>query len=101
MLSPNELIGKKVWLEVESYPDYPDAGLYRVKAVLTQPTSPPWFFARFEDPPVRLLVTGKWLTMHEAQHAVLYDPVIDEQESLGGRTSTTRDLAQCSQDKNA
>ncbi len=82
MLSPDELIGQKVWMKVERDPDYPDLDPYRVKAVLTQPTSPPWFYARFEDPPVRLRETGKWLSLFEAQQAVLIDPVIDYEEMI-------------------
>jgi hypothetical protein len=77
MLSPDELIGQKVWLKVERDMDYPDLDPYRVKAILTQPTSPPWFFARYEEPPARLRESGKWLSLYEAQQAVLIDPVID------------------------
>jgi hypothetical protein len=77
MLSPDELIGQKVWLTVERDPDYPDLDPYRVKAVLTQPTAPPWFFARYEEPPVSLREPGQWISLYEAQQAVLIDPVID------------------------
>ena len=77
MLSPDELIGQKVWLKVERDIDYPDLDPYRVKAVLTQPTSPPWFFARYEEAPPRLREPGKWLSLFEAQQAVLTDPVIE------------------------
>lgn len=77
MLPPDELIGQKVWITVERDPDYPDLKPYQLQAELTQPTAPPWFFARFEDPPPMLRIPGKWLTLYEAQQAVLLHPVID------------------------
>lgn len=80
MLSPDELIGQKVWVKVERDPDYPDLDPYRVQAEITQPTSPPWFFARYQDPPRRIHAAGKWLTLYEAQQAVLTDPVIEYED---------------------
>ncbi len=77
MLPPDELIGQKVWVKVERDPDYPDFEPYRIKAEITQPTSPPWFFARYQDPPRSIHSPGQWLTLYEAQQAVLMDPVID------------------------
>ena len=77
MLAPDELIGQKVWLEVERDPDYPDLRPYRIKAELTQPTSPPWFFARYEDAPFNVRSPGQWLTLNEAQQAYLLHPVLE------------------------
>jgi hypothetical protein len=77
MLSPDELIGQKVWLKVDRDPNYPHLEPCRVQAEITQPTSPPWFFARYQNPPQRLQSLGQWLTLYEAQYAVLTDPVID------------------------
>jgi len=78
MLSPDELIGQKVWVKVERDPDYPQLDPYRIQAEITQPTAPPWFFARYQDPPHRVHAPGQWLTLYEAQQAVLMDPVIDD-----------------------
>jgi hypothetical protein len=80
MLSPDELVGQRVWVEVPRDPDFPDFDVYRIKATITQPTSPPWFYARFEDAPpaVAIRTSGKWLTINEAQQAVLIHPVIDD-----------------------
>lgn len=77
MLSPDELIGQKVWVKVERDSDYPDLDPYRVQAEITQPTTPPWFFARYQNPPRRIHEAGKWLTLYEVQQAVLTDPVIE------------------------
>jgi hypothetical protein len=78
MLSPSDIIGQKVWLEIPRDPDYPMAEPYRVKAVLTQPTSPPWFYARFEEPPRTIHESGLWMSFSDAQQAVLFHPVIDD-----------------------
>lgn len=75
MLSPQELLGQKVWLKVQ--PDF-DGETYRVKAEITQPTSPPWFFGRYLDAPARIPTSGQWMSWFEAQEAVLSDPVIEE-----------------------
>ena len=80
MLSPQELIGQKVWLKVPSDPSYPDSHIYRVKAEITQPTSPPWFFARYLEAPSIRSFSGQWMTLIEAQMAVLQDPVIEPEE---------------------
>ena len=91
MLAPDELIGQKVWLEVERDPDYPYLDPYRIKAELTQPTSPPWFFARYEDAPPNLRSQGQWLTLNEAQQAYLFHPVLDldieEDHDIGSEPS--------------
>ena len=78
MLSPSDIIGQKVWLEIPKDPDYPMAEPYRVKAVLTQPTSPPWFYARFEDAPRSIHESGQWMSLNDAQQAVLFNPVMDD-----------------------
>ena len=78
VLTPDELIGQKVWIEVPRDPDFPDLEPYRVKAEITQPTSPPWFYARYENPPVMVREGGKWLSLLEAQQAYLYAPVLDD-----------------------
>jgi hypothetical protein len=78
MLSPDDIIGQQVWLKIPRDPDFPQVEPYRVKATLTQPTSPPWFYARFDDPPATLRATGQWLSLKEAQDAVLYHPVIPD-----------------------
>ena len=80
MLSPEEIIGQKVWLEIPRDPDYPHLDPIKVKAVITQPTSPPWFYARFDNPPPTLRESGKWLSHLEAQQAYLYAPVLDDLE---------------------
>ncbi|MGB8700633.1 MAG: hypothetical protein WCD18_14550, partial [Thermosynechococcaceae cyanobacterium] len=46
--------------------------------VLTQPTSPPWFYARYENPSPVLRTAGQWLTLKEAQDAVLLHAVIED-----------------------
>ncbi len=78
MLNPDELIGQKVWIEVPRDSDFPQIEPYRVKAEITQPTSPPWFYARFEDPPAPVREGGKWLSPLEAQQAYLYAPVLED-----------------------
>jgi hypothetical protein len=80
MLSPDELIGQRVWINIPKDPDFPDYDFYRIKATLTQPTSPPWFYARFEDmpPAVAVKMQGQWLSLNEAQQAVLLHPVVDD-----------------------
>jgi hypothetical protein len=78
MLSPSDIIGQKVWLEIPRDPDYPMAEPFRVKAILTQPTSPPWFYARYEEPPRSVRETGQWISLNDAQQAVLLHPVFDE-----------------------
>jgi hypothetical protein len=90
MWSPQELIGQKVWLELEPAQFYgeqrygeqqlrPDETL-RVQAELLQPTSPPWFYARYLNPPVTVKTPGQWLSLHDAQQAALLNPVIEEFE---------------------
>ncbi len=78
MLSPSDIIGQKVWLEIPRDSDYPMAEPFRIKAVLTQPTSPPWFYARFEDAPRSVREAGQWLSLNDAQQAVLFNPVLDD-----------------------
>ncbi|NCJ05885.1 hypothetical protein GS597_05035 [Synechococcales cyanobacterium C] len=78
MLSPDDIIGQKVWLTVARDPDFPDMDPYRVKAEITQPTAPPWFFARYEDAPIPVREVGKWLSLYEAQQVVLMDPVLED-----------------------
>lgn len=80
MLFPDDIIGQQVWLEVQKDPDFPNLDPYRVKATITQPTSPPWFYARYEDAPRAIRTSGQWLTLREAEDAVLYSPVMDEYE---------------------
>lgn len=80
MLSPQELIGQKVWLEVQNDLSYLDQ-VYKVKAEITQPTSPPWFFARYLDSPFSLPTSGQWMSLYEAQQAVLQAPVIEPEDS--------------------
>jgi hypothetical protein len=79
MLSPQELIGQKVWLslEPENAFSYGDPGGPQVKAEITQPTSPPWFYARYLNPPASVRETGQWLSFADAQQAVLLHPVIE------------------------
>lgn len=79
MMSPQELIGQKVWLSLESDGpnSYGDPDAPQVKAEITQPTSPPWFYARYLSPPAYVRGTGQWLTLADAQEAVLFHPVID------------------------
>jgi hypothetical protein len=80
MLFPDDIIGQQVWLEVQKDPDFPSLDPYRVKATITQPTSPPWFYARYEDAPSAIRTSGQWLTLREAEDAVLYHPVMDDYE---------------------
>jgi hypothetical protein len=80
MLSPQDLIGQKVWLSVQRELYYADSESQRIKAEITQPTSPPWFFARYLDPPASISTSGQWMSLYEAQQAVLLDPVIDYDE---------------------
>lgn len=80
MLSPQEVIGQKVWLNVQSDPAYLEGETHRVKAEITQPTSPPWFFARYLEAPPRIATLGQWMSLHEAQQAVLIDPVLELEE---------------------
>jgi hypothetical protein len=80
MLSPDELIGQKVWVDVKSDPLYVEVEPVRIQAEITQPTSPPWFFARYLNPPRSTDAAGQWLTLHEAQLAVLTNPVVDYDE---------------------
>lgn len=83
MLSPQEIIGQKIWISLPRDPDFLDYGdveAQRIKAEVTQPTSPPWFFARYIDPPRSVSATGQWMSLYEAQLAVLQDPVIEEED---------------------
>jgi hypothetical protein len=82
MLAPEELIGQRVWVEIPRDLDLPGLDPHRLKAVITQPTSPPWFYARFEDPPPTISSLGKWLTLLEAQQAYLLHPVYEEEFNL-------------------
>lgn len=78
MLSPDDMIGQQVWIEIPKDPDYPYLEVHRVKATLTQPTSPPWFYARFDSPPATVREAGQWLSPKEAQDAFLYSPVLED-----------------------
>ncbi|MCM1981809.1 hypothetical protein [Lyngbya confervoides] len=78
MLSPEDLIGQKVWLEVPRDSDFPNLDPHRVKAVITQPTSPPWFYARYEDPPAALREPGRWISLYEAEQAYFFAPVLED-----------------------
>jgi hypothetical protein len=81
MLSPQDLIGQKVWLSLQ--PDaenqlvHGELDTQKLQAEITQPTSPPWFFARYLNPPTLVSSSGQWLSLYEAQQAVLHNPVID------------------------
>ncbi len=77
MLSPQEIIGQKVWVTAPPDPHYPDLQPAKIKAELTQPTSPPWFFALYIDPPRSIATAGQWISLYEAQLAVLQDPVLE------------------------
>lgn len=78
MLSPNDLIGQQVWIEIPIDPNHPHLDVYRIKATLTQPTSPPWFYARFDSPPPAVRDSGQWLSLKEAQDVFLYHPVLED-----------------------
>jgi hypothetical protein len=78
LLSPTDLIGQQVWIEIPKDPDHPHSDSYRIKATLTQPTSPPWFYARFDSPPVTVREAGQWLSLKQAQDAYLYAPVLED-----------------------
>ncbi|WP_404785580.1 hypothetical protein [Altericista sp. CCNU0014] len=82
MLSPNDLIGQQVWIEIPVDRNNPRLEVYRIKATLTQPTSPPWFYARFDSPPAAVRDSGQWLSLKEAQDAFLYDPVLEDYDDL-------------------
>lgn len=82
MLSPQEVIGQKVWLNVQTDPALLESETYRVKAEITQPTSPPWFFARYLEAPSYISAPGQWMSLYEAQLAVLEDPVIEVEEDF-------------------
>ncbi len=81
MLSPQDLIGQKVWLSLQ--PDaenqlvYGELETQKLQAEITQPTSPPWFFARYLNPPTLVRSSGQWLSLYEAQQAVLHNPVVE------------------------
>jgi hypothetical protein len=81
MLSPQDLIGQKVWLslqpDAENQLAYGELDTQQLQAEITQPTSPPWFFARYLNPPTLVRSSGQWLSLYEAQQAVLNNPVID------------------------
>jgi hypothetical protein len=81
MLSPQDLIGQKVWLslqpDAESELVYGELETNQVQAEITQPTSPPWFFARYLNPPTLVRTSGQWLSLYEAEQAVLLNPVIE------------------------
>ncbi len=82
MLSPQEVIGQKVWLNVQNNSTLPESETYRVKAEITQPTSPPWFFARYLEAPPYISASGQWMSLYEAQLAVLEDPVTELEEDF-------------------
>lgn len=82
MLSPQEVIGQKVWLKVQTDPALLESETYRVKAEITQPTSPPWFFARYLEAPMYISAAGQWMSLYEAQLAVLEDPVTELEEDF-------------------
>jgi len=84
MLSPDELIGQKVWLNIPSDLNYQDSETYRVKAEIMQPTSPPWFFARYLEAPATVKNLGQWMSLYEAQVAVLQNPVIVDEDDFQG-----------------
>lgn len=84
MLSPDELLGQKVWLDIPSDLNYQNSETYRVKAEITQPTSPPWFFARYLEAPAQIKTLGQWMSLYEAQVAVLQNPVLDSEEDFQG-----------------
>lgn len=93
MLSPQEVIGQKVWLDVQSDPAFLESKAHRVKAEITQPTSPPWFFARYLEAPPQVLTLGQWMSLHEAQQAVLIDPVLELDEDFYQEDEDERDLS--------
>lgn len=78
MMLPQEIIGQKVWLEVERDDPYGPTVPVKVQAEISQPTSPPWFYARFENAPRWLRQSGQWLTQYEAEMAVLLNPVLED-----------------------
>lgn len=80
MISPDELIGQKVWLKIERHPYYYGEEPLRVKAEITQPTSPPWFYLRYLDAPASVAESGRWMTLYEVQQAFLIDPVFEYDE---------------------
>jgi hypothetical protein len=80
MLSPQEVIGQKVWLNVQTDSALPENETYRVKAEISQPTSPPWFFARYLEAPPYISASGQWMSLYEAQLAILEDPVTELEE---------------------
>jgi hypothetical protein len=86
MLCPQDLIGQKVWLSPpSSESDAPwwelgEDSQKRIQAEITQPTSPPWFFARYLGNPPSSLGSGQWMTLYEAQQAVLLNPVLEVEE---------------------
>jgi hypothetical protein len=90
MWSPQELIGQKVWLSLEPAQFYGEqrygdqqlrpGETMQIQAELTQPTSPPWFYARYLNPPTTIKAQGQWLSLFEAQQAALLNPVIEELE---------------------
>ncbi|MBD2103030.1 hypothetical protein [Leptolyngbya sp. FACHB-261] len=69
--TPQEMIGRRVWLEIEDPPR-------RVQAEIEQPTSPPWFFARFLEP--TRTGTGLWMSLREVELALLDAEVLEEDE---------------------
>jgi hypothetical protein len=78
MLSPFDVIGQQVWIEIPKDPNYPHSEVYRIKATITQPTSPPWFYARFDAPPAAVREAGQWMSLKEAQDAFFYNPVLED-----------------------
>ncbi len=80
MFTPQDLIGQKVWLEIERDDPYGPIESLRVQAEITQPTSPPWYYGRYLNPPAFVRTNGQWLTYQEAEQAFLMHPVIDEEE---------------------
>ncbi|ATS19070.1 hypothetical protein BRW62_10345 [Parathermosynechococcus lividus PCC 6715] len=84
MMLPQDIIGQKVWLDVDSEDAYYPGETVRVQAEITQPTAPPWYFARYLNAPRWLRTQGQWLTHHEAEMAVLLNPVLEEPELVEG-----------------
>ncbi|WP_298613746.1 hypothetical protein [uncultured Thermosynechococcus sp.] len=97
MMLPQEIIGQKVWLEVEPEEAYYPGEKIRVQAEISQPTAPPWYYARYINPPRWFRTPGQWLTHHEAEMAVLLNPVLEdlelEEENYDGDELTNGDVS--------
>ncbi|RMH68065.1 hypothetical protein [Thermosynechococcus sp. OHK43] len=97
MMLPQAIIGQKVWLEVEPEDAYYLGEKIRVQAEISQPTAPPWYYARYINPPRWFRTQGQWLTHHEAERAVLLNPVLEdlelEEEHYDGDELTNGDFS--------